>query len=67
MDGALKKNIVMAVEPVFMYSLVNHLTGFVQVFAITMIQHLFSSYEVIDKIDREESAMKMTRTYDTTT
>ena len=47
-DGALKNHIVTAVEPVFLSPLVYHLTGFIQVSALTMIQHLFSSYMVID-------------------
>ena len=44
MDGALKKNIDTAVEPVVLYPLVDKLTGFGQVSALTMIQHMFSSY-----------------------
>ena len=41
---ALKTQIVTAVEPVFFYPLVEQLTGFGQVSALTMLQHLFSSY-----------------------
>ena len=64
MDGAFKKQIVTAVEPVFLSSLVEQLTGFGQVSALTMIQHLFSSYVVIYKIDLEENAVKIMGPYD---
>ena len=47
-DGALKNQIATAVEPVFLSPLVDQLTGFGQVSALTIIQHLFSSYRVID-------------------
>ena len=66
MDRAIKKQIVTAVEPAFLYPLVDHLTGFGQVSAITMIQHLFKSYEAIDEIDLEENAVKMIGPYDPT-
>ena len=42
-DGALKKQIVTAVEPVFLSPPVDELTRFGQVSALTMLQHLFSS------------------------
>ena len=58
-DGAFKKQIITAVEPVFMYPLVDQLPGFGQVSAFTMIQHLFSSYGTIDKINLEESSVKI--------
>ena len=58
-DGASKKQIVNAVEPVFLSPLVDQLTGFGQVSALTMLQLLFASYEVINKIDLEENAVKM--------
>ena len=48
MDDALKKQIVMAVEPVFLSPLVHHLTGFGQVSALTMLHNLFSSYREIN-------------------
>ena len=41
MDGAFKKKIVTEVEPVFLSPLVDQLTGFGQVSALTMLQHLF--------------------------
>ena len=64
MDGALKNLIVSAVEPVFLYPLVDQLTGFGQVYALTMIQYLFSSYRAIDKINLKDNAVKMMGTYD---
>ena len=48
MEGALKKQILTAVEPVFLSPLVEPLTGFGQVMALTMLQHLFSNYGAID-------------------
>ena len=64
MDGALKNQIVTEVEPVFLSPLVYQLTGFGQVSAITMLQHLFSSYGAINGIDHEESSVKMMGPYD---
>ena len=64
MGGALKNQIGTAVEPVLLSPLVDQLTGFGQVSALAMIQHLFSSYGAIDKIDLEENAMKMMGPYD---
>ena len=54
----------MAVEPVFLSQLVDQITGFGQVSALTMIQYLFSSYGAIKKIDLEENAVKMMGPYD---
>ena len=48
-EGAPKNLIIMVVEPVFLYPLVDQLTGFGQVSALTMIQHLLSSYGAIEK------------------
>ena len=64
MDGALKTHIVTAVEPVFLSQMVDQLTGFGQVSALTMLQHLFSIYRVIDEIDLEENSVKMMGPYD---
>ena len=47
-DGALKKQIVKTVEPVFLSPLVDQLTGFRQVIVYTMLQHMFSTYMAID-------------------
>ena len=66
MGGALKKNIVTVVEPVFLYPLVDQITGFGQLSELTMIQHLFTSYGSIEKINLEENAVKMMGTYDPT-
>ena len=62
-DRALKNNIIAAVETVFLYPLVDHLTDFGQVSALTMIQHLLSSYGVIHEIDLEENAVNIMGTY----
>ena len=64
MDGDSKNQIVTAVEPVLLSPLVDQLTGFGQVTALTMLQYLFSSYRVIDKIDIKENAVKMMGPYD---
>ena len=66
MGGALKKNIVTVVEPVFLYPLVDQITGFGQLSELTMIQHLFTSYGSIEKINLEENEVKMMGTYDPT-
>ena len=58
-DRAFKKQIVAAVEPVFLSPLVDQLTGFVQVSSLTMTQQLFYSYWEIGEIDPEEYAVKM--------
>ena len=50
-------------EPVFLSPLVDQLTAFGPVSAITMLQHQFSSYEAIDKIDLEENLVKMMGPY----
>ena len=63
-EGALKNQIVMAVEPVFLFPLMDQLIGFRQVSALAMIQHLLSSYRMIKKISLEENAVKIMGTYD---
>ena len=47
-----------------MSPLLDQITGFGQVSALTMIQHLLSIYGVIDKIDLEENAAKIMGPYD---
>ena len=54
----------MAVETVFKYPLVEQITGFGKVSALTMLQPLFSSYGLIDKTDLEDNAVKMIGPYD---
>ena len=54
MGRALKKQIITAVEPVFPSPMVDQLTGFGQVSALTMLQRLFSRCGVIEKIDLKE-------------
>ena len=46
---------VTAVEPVFLSPLVDHLTGFGQVSALNILQHLFSGYGLTDNINLEEN------------
>ena len=62
----MKKQIVTAAEPVPLSPMVDQLAGFGQVTALTMLQHLFSSYGAIDNIDLEENAVKMIGPYDPT-
>ena len=62
-DGAFKNQIVTAVEPVLLSLLVYQITGFGQVSAFTMLQHIFSSYGAIDKINLEENVVKMMGPY----
>ena len=62
--GASKTHIVAVVEPVFLSSLVEHMTKFVQESELTMIQHLFTNYRWTDKIYLEENALKIIRPYE---
>ena len=64
-DGSLKKKVITEVEPVFIFPMVNQLTGFGQVSTLTMLQHLFSRYGAIYEIDLEENEVKMTGPYNT--
>ena len=50
MDGSIKKQIIMAVQQVFLSPLVDQLMLFVQVTALKMLWHLFNSYGSIEKI-----------------
>ena len=63
LDVALKNQIIMTLEPVFLSPLVDQLTWSWKVSAINILQHLFSSYGTIDEIDLEENAVKMMGTY----
>ena len=45
--------------PVFLSPRVVQIIGFGKVAALNMLQHLFSSYGVIDEIDLVEKAVKM--------
>ena len=60
----MKKHIVTAEEPVFLSPLVDHITGFGQVSALTMMNNLFSNYRVIDRIDLEENTVKIMGPYE---
>ena len=59
----MKNQIVTVVEPVFLYLLVDQLTGFGHVSALTMLQHIFSSYGEIDKINLKKNAVKTMGSY----
>ena len=54
----------MVLKQVFLYPLIDQLTGFVQVTKIKMIQHPFNSCRAIGKTDLEENVVKMTGLYD---
>ena len=56
----------MAVEPVLLSPLVDQITGLVQISALIMLEHLFSSYGVMGKINPEENSVKMIGSYDPT-
>ena len=64
MDGALKNQTVTAVQTVFLSPLVDQLTCFGQVSVLAMLQHLFTSYGMIGKIDLRENAVKMMEPYE---
>ena len=58
-DGAFKKQIITAVEPVFLFSLVDQITVLRQVSTLPVLNQFFSSYGVIDKIDLDENYVKI--------
>ena len=58
MDGAFRKQIVTAVEPIFLSPRFDQMIGSGQVSALAIIKHLFSSYRKTDKIDLEENSVK---------
>ena len=58
LDGDFKNQIVTMVESVFLSPLVNQLTGFGQVSALIVLQHLLYRYGAIDGINLEENAVK---------
>ena len=47
-----------------MYPLMDQLAGFGKVTALHILQHMFSSYGEIEKIDLNENVVKMMGTYD---
>ena len=60
------KQIITAVQQVFISKIMYQLTGFGQVTALEMIQlqHIFRSYRDIDKINLEENSIKMMGAYE---
>ena len=59
-----KKQIITAVQPVFLSPLVDQLTSFGKVSALQMLQHLLPFYGKIYKIDPEENIVKKMGPYD---
>ena len=64
MEGALKKQIFMKVQPVFLSPQVNQLPGLIQFYTLHIIQNLFTSNDMIYEIDIEGNAVKMMGPYD---
>ena len=64
--GAFNKQIITSVEPVFLSPLVDQLTNFGQVTALTILQHIFSRYGEIEEIGIEENAVKIIGPYNPT-
>ena len=62
-DGALKNKIITAMEKVFLYQLVDYITGFGHVYTLTMQHHLLLSYRTIEEIYLEENPVMMMGTY----
>ena len=52
-DGAIKNKCFVVVYPVFLYPLMDQLTGFGQVAELYMLQHMFNYYGLIDEIALE--------------
>ena len=46
-DGEIKKQIITTIQPVFLSTIMDHLTAFGKITIIQIFQHLFSSYEAI--------------------
>ena len=46
-EGVIKKEISVVVQPVFMSPLMDYLAGFEKVTVLHMLQYLFTSYEAI--------------------
>ena len=59
----MKNHVFTVVEPVILSPLVDQLTGFGQVTALTIEQNFFSSYGAIDNIDLEENTVKVMGPY----
>ena len=64
-NGALKQQVIAAMETIFLYPIKDQLTSFGQLTALNMMDHLFSSYEEIDNINLEENDVKMMGPYNT--
>ena len=61
--GFLKKQIIHAVEPVFMSLIKDHLPGFVQITALEMMNHLYSTFGDINDIELEDNSVRMMGAY----
>ena len=53
LDIQINKQLITAMEPIFMSLIKDQLTGFVQVTDLYMMIHLFRAYGAIDKINLE--------------
>ena len=49
--GVIKKQLITALEPIFMSKIKDKLAGFGQVTALEMIDNIFRAYSTIDEID----------------
>ena len=59
LDGVIKNQIYTAMQPVFLFPMVDQLTGFEQVNTLQMLQNIFKSYKAIDKINLKKNSVKM--------
>jgi hypothetical protein len=63
-DKALKKQIESAVERPYLAELRDQLTGFSQVTAFALMEHLYDNYGLIDDVDLEVNQVTMMKPYD---
>ena len=59
-----KNQIIAAVQPFFLSSLVDQLKSFRKFSTLQMLQNLFTSYRAIDKFNLEGNAVKVMGSYD---
>eukprot|EP00978_Attheya_sp_CCMP212_P022416 scaffold66914_cov33-Attheya_sp.AAC.3 len=63
-NKALKKQIESAVERAYLAELRDQLTGFSQVTAFDLMEHLYDNYGLIDDVDLEVNQVTMMKPYD---
>ena len=61
--GGKNQNFTTA-KQLFLLSIMYQLTGFNQIMALEMIQHIFRSYRIIEETDLKKRAVKMMKPYD---